>query len=290
MRLILGTATFGSDYGVLNGTEVMNEKVCMDLLAEAGRLGISALDTAREYGSAQEIIGHFHESSPVFEVYSKFKQINSFTPTDLENELNKSLGLLKVKKLAGLLFHNPKELFNHPLSQVKETLKYLLSTGKVNMLGASVYQESELEEISGMFPEIRLFQVPENIMDQRLIDSKIIKKLKMEGYVFHVRSVFMQGLLLAETEQLDKVERNLQTEVVKFQSYCNQQDLSQLQACIAYLNELKWADRFIIGAVNPLQLFQIVNNLTTNRKLANLPDPFRPAHVDPRNWSYQLKL
>jgi aryl-alcohol dehydrogenase-like predicted oxidoreductase len=285
LKFILGTATFGSNYGILNRSEVMYEKNCFDLLEEARRLGIASLDTAAEYGDSQAIIGRFHDKWPEFEVYSKIKYINSFTKTQLATEVDKSLSLLKVDTLAGLLFHNPLELFNHPLALVNETLSYLQATAKVKMLGVSVYEESEIEIISRQFPQIRLFQVPENIMDQRLINSNIVRDLKKAGYVFHVRSVFMQGLLLAQTGQLNHVTEGLQLEFNKFINFCKEQNFSQMEACLSYVAQLEWADGVVLGAFNARQLTEVIERTKVSRMLSNLPDPFEPTLVDPRNWS-----
>ena len=62
MDLVIGTATFGSDYGIANKGELLGEADALDILSEAQKLGISSLDTAPAYSNAEEIVGRFHSA------------------------------------------------------------------------------------------------------------------------------------------------------------------------------------------------------------------------------------
>ena len=64
-----------------------------------------------------------------------------------------------------------------------------------------------LESILDLY-DIDLVQLPLNILDRRLIDSDILARLKNRGVEIHVRSVFLQGLLLMPKNQIpDKFVR-----------------------------------------------------------------------------------
>ena len=43
-----------------------------------------------------------------------------------------------------------------------------------------------------------MIQCPFNVFDQRLISSGAYKRMKARGIKVHVRSIFLQGLLLKE--------------------------------------------------------------------------------------------
>ena len=56
-RLGLGTVQFGQAYGVSNtGGQVPPAEVCA-ILAAAAKAGISVLDTAANYGEAEQVLG-----------------------------------------------------------------------------------------------------------------------------------------------------------------------------------------------------------------------------------------
>jgi aryl-alcohol dehydrogenase-like predicted oxidoreductase len=67
MNLVIGTATFGSDYGIANKGEILGEVDALEILSEAQNLGITTLDTAPAYSNAEEIIGAFHSAHPRFD-------------------------------------------------------------------------------------------------------------------------------------------------------------------------------------------------------------------------------
>ena len=92
MELVIGTATFGTDYGVANQGRVQSESDALAILTEAQILGVSNLDTSPAYSNAEEIIGKFHSSGLKFSCYSKISRnmLNSPIETlfSLRNSLN----------------------------------------------------------------------------------------------------------------------------------------------------------------------------------------------------------
>ena len=61
-------------------------------------------------------------------------------------------------------------------------------------LGVSVYSEKEINNIIKLknFPNI--IQLPLNIIDTNLLNSKILERIKNKNIEIHARSVFFQGL------------------------------------------------------------------------------------------------
>ena len=52
MDLVIGTATFGTDYGIANRGRVQIESEALRILSEAQNFGISNIDTSPEYSIA----------------------------------------------------------------------------------------------------------------------------------------------------------------------------------------------------------------------------------------------
>ena len=57
MKLVLGSAQFGMDYGISNELGKVNEKEVRKILSLASLNGIYEVDTAINYGTSQSILG-----------------------------------------------------------------------------------------------------------------------------------------------------------------------------------------------------------------------------------------
>ena len=75
MRLSLGTAQFGFDYGISNksGKTELNE--VGKILSFAKRNGIKSIDTASVYGESETVLGKYDIND--FEVVSKLPSLES---------------------------------------------------------------------------------------------------------------------------------------------------------------------------------------------------------------------
>ena len=83
----------------------------------------------------------------------------------------------------------------------------------VKKLGVSVYSEKEINNIIKLknFPNI--IQLPLNIIDTNLLNSKILERIKNKNIEIHARSVF-SGLFLKQKEII-KIAPNLIKELIR---------------------------------------------------------------------------
>lgn len=284
MNFILGTATFGKSYGVANliqGT-IFEEPVL--LLDAATNLGIQSLDTAPAYGIAEEVIGDYHKSRNPFKVHTKLSVGSASSAKLASASIRESINSLNVEKIDVLYFHSVESFVGNSNSGIATILKAIEDTGLVEKIGVSVYTESEIERIAHDWPQIEVFQVPENVLDQRLIDSKLIRNLAITGKQFIVRSVFLQGLLLMETADIpiNLIETKMSIEALSH--FADGISLKRLDVAINYLNLLEWASGFVIGAASTNQLVQILNCKVQKLNREQLPSPLSYPLIDPRTW------
>jgi aryl-alcohol dehydrogenase-like predicted oxidoreductase len=285
MNFILGTATFGTSYGIANGNNALNDFEALQILQEAKHLGITLLDTAPSYGRAEEIIGKFQSKMNTFEVISKISDVQDFSSAKLISELKKSASKLGISKFAAILFHKSEVLPRYPVQVVNEAIENILSTGVVETIGVSVYNEEEVRFISENFPRITLFQVPENIMDRRLLGSVLVKRLASEGIKFHVRSVFLQGLLIMKSESVPTGLSEVRFGLGELEEYSKSRGLSVLDACLNYASKIEWASGLVVGVNSRKHLQEIVNYQEFNIDIDKLPNPFLKSVLDPRGWA-----
>ncbi len=189
---------------------------------------------------------------------------------------------MRVESLKGLYFHDSNFLLESDPAWIESLIDAIQTTGKVEKVGASVYELSEVLAISERHPRISLFQVPENIADQRLRNSKEIKTLHENGIEFHVRSVFLQGLLLM---------KNAPTQLATAQPFldslndiAHRRNCSSLEICVSYLKQLRWASKFIIGVSKSIQLQEIIaaQSYETEEVIFSESPPVEV--LDPRKW------
>jgi len=284
MKWILGTATFGSDYGIANRSHFLSEDNSKQILAKAQRSGISYLDTAPGYALAEGIIGKYHLDGGQFNIYSKIPKIDTFHSESVLNSIETSISRMNVEKLEGVLFHSPESLINNPVEIVRKTLALILESKLVKKIGVSVYTENDIVIINERFPEINIFQVPENILDRRLINSKKIKDMFTKGYEFHIRSVFLQGLLLMDIEKIPVEFSNIRGPIELLQIKSNIAGCSLVDMCLSYVTQIEWMSGIIVGVITAKQLDEIVNFTNVKIDLEKLPILADNQIKDPRNW------
>ena len=95
-----------------------------------------------------------------------------------------------------------------------------------------------------------MIQIPLNILDRRINLKKISKIAKKEKIELHVRSIFLQGILLKEKCQIPSYFNKWSKILSKWNKWCLDNKLSKLQACINFIFNNEIADKIIIGIRN----------------------------------------
>jgi aryl-alcohol dehydrogenase-like predicted oxidoreductase len=285
MQLILGTAAIGAVYGVNNKETPYSEDSAKEILKSAESFGIKTLDTAPQYGFAQSYIGSFHESESKFEVHSKLPMGLESEPKIAIESIKKSLSEMRIPKLSGLYFHSTEKLFSIERKKVNNLIRIIRESGLVDLVGVSIYDSVELDKILNLFPEITLFQVPENIMDQRLLRSSLIEEAKKLEKYFFVRSIFLQGLLLMKSSVRFTQGAEINSGIRELEEFALRLGVQPIDACLSYVQLLKWADGVVVGVSRADQLAKILNYKHTDLSITSLPTPFTSEVSDPRKWN-----
>ena len=272
------------DYGIANQGPGHLQVDSTAILNEAKNLGIQIVDTAPIYGNAEKVIGQFHTNNDKFMVHTKISGGGEITYKKALQSIQNSIRNLNVSKIDVVYFHSPELFLNGRNNRTIQVINSISETGNVNKLGVSVYLEKEIEIISNDWPEIEVYQVPENILDQRLLHSKIISELSESGAEIYVRSIFLQGLALMDSQKVPKHFFEATDYLESYQNYLLDNKLSRLEAALNYLNLLKWSSGFIVGVVTVEQLREVLKFKDTLQLHETLPTPLPHPWVDPRNW------
>lgn len=262
-KIGLGSVQFGFDYGISNLEGKVPCEQVKRILDAAAESGIRVIDTASLYGDSESILGRFLREGHAFNIVTKTPQYNKpqLTRDDarlLERTFQESLVKLKQPSLYGLLIHNADDLLAENGILLWESLADIKSKGMVKNIGVSVYSARQIDAILEKFP-IDLIQLPVNVLDQRLIRSGHLKKLKRKGVEIHARSVFLQGLLLMDPAKLHDYFGSVREHLKYYHQWIGSKGLSPVKSALAFVLNLKEVDKVIIGVENSMQLREIIN-------------------------------
>lgn len=207
-ELALGTVELGLDYGIrVPGKELRPaETAASILLNQALDLGVTLIDTARAYGSSEEIIGKaIGHRRGEFVLVSKTKSYRGEfdSPGDragaIRRSVEESLRLLRTGHLDLLLLHSSTlEEVIDPICL--EVLARLREDGLTRFIGASVYG-CAAAKAALQTSAYSCLQVAWNLLD-RSVEQDVLPVAVESGVGLMARSVLMRGALTSRHEHL----------------------------------------------------------------------------------------
>lgn len=260
--LALGTAQLGLSYGVANTSGQVNEADAESILVQARAAGICMLDTAIAYGESEKRLGSFGVSS--WKIITKLPEV----PLGCDDiarwvaeSLEDSLSRMRVKEVYGVLLHSPMQLLGPSGKQVYQALVALKEQGKAKKIGISIYSP---EELDALWPEFQfdLVQAPFNVIDRRLATSGWLERLNEAHVEVHVRSVFLQGLLLMPASDLPEYFDRWASLWDAWSKWLNEYSLCPIRVCLGFVLSHPEISRIVIGVDNLEQLNEITGSLS----------------------------
>lgn len=284
-KIALGTVQFGLDYGVSNNQGQVTLDQGVQILDLARNYGVDTIDTAIAYGESEFKLGQMGVEG--FKIVSKLPLF----PNDeldacawIKSELEASCQRLGVSHLDGVLLHQPSQLLEPVGKEIIESLLYAKSIGITNKIGISIYDYDSLEEILNII-DIDIVQCPFNIIDQRLVTTGWLDKLKSQGIEVHTRSAFLQGLLLMKSTERPEYFERWKNVFNSWDVWLNSNGITPLQACINFSMSFDQIDKVVLGVDSTKQLRQIFESTD---KLCTYEWPNMavndPRLINPSNW------
>ncbi|MBV2181847.1 MAG: aldo/keto reductase [Castellaniella sp.] len=258
-KIALGGAQFGLRYGVANTVGKPDLSTVGAILARARAGGIRSLDTAIAYGDSEQVLGAIGVSD--FRIISKLPQIPEHDDMNVSawvsSQISGSLARLKVSHLDGLLLHRPGQLLSSMGERLYRALQEQVARGRVRRIGVSIYEPSELDWLIPRFA-LDLVQAPLNLWDARLEVSGWRSRLQSMGIALHVRSVFLQGLLLMPDARRPAYFERWAALWAAWRGWLDEHRLTPLQACLRYALHAEGVERAVLGVDSVGQLDEIL--------------------------------
>jgi aryl-alcohol dehydrogenase-like predicted oxidoreductase len=250
-RLGLGTVQFGFDYGVSNRTGRPAEGEVAAILARAAEMGIGYVDCAPAYGEAEILIGRHLPRDHNLRIVTKLSPIDQATiearhGAAVLETLARSLEHLRVDKVYGLLIHHAGDVGKPGAEHIVDALMQARDRGWAGRIGASIYDAEQLALVESRF-QPQLVQLPLNVLDRRPIRSGMLSRLKAHSVEVHARSVFLQGALLMNPNELPQFFAPVRAHITSLQHYWSGVGLSALEGCLAFVMQRPEIDAVIVG-------------------------------------------
>ncbi len=279
----MGTAAFGQAYGISNSKNRTTNKEIHSILEYCLENGINTLDTAQSYGDSEKILGE--KGIENFQVVTKVCCTEKYKKGDLELKVRASLKRLKIQKCHGLLIHNEDALQGPQGEVIARELRALVDLGLTEKIGFSTYDPQEAD-ITLSRLQLDLVQIPMNLFDRRAVEGGFIDKWSLNRTEVHLRSVFLQGLLV---KQPAKIQKNLTSIPVeqcrRYINICRSSRINPLNGCLSYVFKNAPGARVVVGPTSTQEMKEIAEfNLIDIPAEKEIMPPWN-SMFDPRNWN-----
>ena len=267
-RLVLGTAQLAAPYGSAVRVKPPEVGQAVQLVRQAIHQGATAIDTARVYAGSEAVLARALSEgwNSRVQVVTKLSPLGHL-PVDAAPDAAADAAEISVYKSLHELERIKPWLLLHRIAHLEAwngavwaRLQELYSRGLLAGLGVSVQSPTELASALAI-PDVKLIQMPFNLLDWRWRNAGIEEMFASRPDIeVHVRSVFLQGLLLRNSDMwplipgLDGVAlHRILHWVAENTGRVNVADL-----CLAYARSMPWIDGVVIGMERESQLAENV--------------------------------
>jgi aryl-alcohol dehydrogenase-like predicted oxidoreductase len=282
-KLVIGTASWGQNYGLFNGfgaTQLEAEQI----LKVALDYSIASVDTAPSYGNSEEIIGNCHASN-----LGIFTKVDSlwFERSDKSayEDLKSSLGRLGVSHFKGLTFHSASSFIRDP-SRALRFVSRALDEGLVGEWGVSVYEPGEVEALLEVSTP-NYVQAPVSIVDRRFITGDLSAKMLQSSLRLQARSVFLQGLLLNGSKGLPEYFSKYRDVFRSYERIAASAGVSMMSLALMPILHEESVDSLVVGIHDSKQMQDLIDVVFSEDSVVALDLIPRFSDldlIDPRRW------
>ena len=260
-KLGLGTAQFGMEYSRFNSQGRPSGASVAAILRRAATLGFRMIDTATLYAESETVLGKSLPPDHGFRIVTKTPRfgagkVGAEQAATLRAAFQRSRTALRQDRLYGLLVHDSNDLLADGGHYLLDAMNELKQRGEVQKIGASVYTVRQVEALLAC-GGIDLIQAPMNVLDQRLVDSGALREIAACGVELHIRSAYLQGLLLADPATLPPYFEPARAAIASFQQAARHNGISPAVAALSFLLRIAEADTVLIGVDSLDQLEEI---------------------------------
>lgn len=259
-RLVIGTANFTQKYGAQPIKVNINQINKIFNLAKKNQ--IYEIDTADAYLKNKTF---FKKIDRKFKFTSKIIPNQKWSSLEFcQHQLENHFKKFNYNTIKTILFHDIKILFTNNGKKIFKNLESLRQRNLFDKIGISIYDTNSLAYLTSNF-DINVVQCPYNILDKRVVTTGWFEKLNKLGIETHVRSIFLQGLLVNKFVYKKKYFKKWHNFFFNWFKSFNNLDISPIDYCLSDLLNHDF-DKIIIGINSSNDLKKIINFKTIKKK------------------------
>lgn len=258
MKIALGASQFGRNYGAFNPAGQVPFPQVAEILDFAESQEIRTIDTARDYGESERVLGRLGACSR-FHVITKIPSLVKETDKSkaVAFSVEQSCAALGVDNLDTVMFHNADDLLSPGAGSAWSAIVSEQDAGRIGRIGVSVYDGETATKIAKVFP-ISVVQLPVSIFDQRCLADGSLDWLNTNGIEVHARSIFLQGFALADPMALPPALLPFSPLLTAFQQSAKDHGISPLVAALGFVGSLNCIDQLVVGIQSKKELADIL--------------------------------
>ena len=251
-------------------------------------MGIRVLDTAAAYGDSEANLGACGMQR--WSVITKVSSLRDWDEANLgavaRESVLRSLEKLGSESLHAVLAHDYYDAVGERGRRFYDALAPLADLGLIDKIGVSIYEPDDMGGID--VTNAQIVQAPLNVFDQRILRSGVANRLTAVGGELHVRSVFLQGLLLLPAAARPASFASWLEKLGRFDSYVQSSGLDPVAVCLGFVASQSAVRRCVVGVETAEQLTQVVDAFQVgNGQVSEDLEMLRSDDVgliDPRKW------
>lgn len=258
--LSLGTVQLGLNYGINNATGKPSQEVSNAILNCALAKGINCLDTAGAYGDSEVVIGNWLKTVSIEKrpfIVTKAAGLETGSLEIVRNDLQKRVAASKarlgIEQLDMLMLHHFDDFLKAP-DTVLQVMQELKANGDVKFIGTSAYSYHDYGVITSAGFDAT--QIPLNLFDWGQIENGGLKKLEQSGMMVFVRSVYLQGLVFQDPENMDPRMEFARETIRKFRGLCDKYRLTPACLALSYVLSVPGITSLVLGSETVRQVEQ----------------------------------
>lgn len=292
----LGTVQLGMNYGINNVSGKPDMETSHAILNLAMANGINVLDTAGSYGDSELVIGNWLKTMKPENRPFIVTKVTGFTPGTypavkefLQKKVAMSKERLGLEQLDMLMIHNFDEYLRDQ-DNIRQAMEALKADGDIRFTGASAYAHHDYGKIAETGFDAT--QIPVNLFDWTQIENGGMDKLEQSGMIVFARSVFLQGLVFADPDNLPSKMEFARDTLIKFKALCEKYELTPATLALSFVNSLSAITSLVLGCETPTQVQEnadLINRCVTlsSEQLSEIHSCFQdtpPRLINPSLW------
>jgi aryl-alcohol dehydrogenase-like predicted oxidoreductase len=271
-------------YGITGSKLIPADADVRKILGLAFERGIKTLDTAPAYGNIESRLGSLCGRLE-FRIVSKIPPLPSDMSdfeacqwaVDSADTSRQRLG----RRLHALLFHRAEDLLESRGAAVLDALARWADSENV-LIGASGYEPGAVRALLAA-QRISIAQLPGNALDQRISGLSDGLDTKPE---LHLRSAFLQGLLLAPYQDAIRLVPAAAGALRKWHDWIERRQISPLHGAFSVIKGFKDVEACVVGVENLAQLAELLDAWQESKAVSAVElASSDPRTIDPRMWS-----